>query len=133
MLPHKMKKEIPLQYSIQCYWKHIFQESITSAGHKIKSNLYHRIFQVSTPDRDVQCQLLTQYLLHGRLVKNTLLDRVVGMGLDPIDVLFYGKRFRYKYDTDGVTDSLHYLFYHDNYVKPWSSEHQLAHLRTKSL
>ena len=80
--------------------------------------LYHRIFQVSTPARDIQCQLLSQYLLHGTLVKNTLLDRVVGMGLDPIDVLFYGKRMRYKYVTDGVTDSLHYLFYHDNYVKP---------------
>ena len=32
MLPQKIEKEIWQQYFIECYWKHIFWESITTLG-----------------------------------------------------------------------------------------------------
>ena len=95
-------------------------------------SLYYRIFQISSPARDIQCQFLANYLLYGTIIKNTMLDRIIQVGLEPINVLSCGKKSKYKFLKNGVTDSLQYLFYHNNYVKPWSSEHQLAIMLTKS-
>ena len=94
--------------------------------------LYHRIFQVCTPARELQSHFLAQYLLHGKIVKNTLLHRIVSLGLDPVCLLLSGKKCKHEYQRDGISDSLRYLFYHDNYVKRSGSEFQLAYMLTKS-
>ena len=44
-------------------------------------------FKASTPARDYQSTLLVQFILKGTTVKGTLLERIMGAGVDPLDLI----------------------------------------------
>ena len=100
--------------------------------------LYKNVFKTDTPAKDLQSVLLANYILNGRLVKGTLLYRVVESGQKPISIIFDKKNIStsFKYDhssqDNGIIDSLRYLLNHEDYNKPWSEEHILATLLTKA-
>ena len=50
----------------------------------------------------------------------------------PLDCIFNYRKFNVEIECNGVTDSLRYLSFHDNYVKPWSVEFTLVNLLTQS-
>ena len=75
---------------------------------------------------------LSKFLTYGVCYGGTLLQRIVQSGESPSNVAFnYIKRKCDIEYNDGIIDSLRYLIYSDNYVKPWSEEHLLACLLTK--
>ena len=98
--------------------------------------LYSNIFKVDPPARELQSILLARYIINGSITKGTLLERVLKFGGNPIDTIFnkysLKRGDREPTDDDGVTDSLRYLLYHEDYNKPWSHEHILATLLTKA-
>ena len=95
--------------------------------------LYFRSFQVETPLLHLQTALLSDYLLNKTTITGTLIDRIVKYGLDPSFVAFNKLVRGDNYtENDGIVDSLRYLLFHENYIKPWSEEHILATLLTKS-
>ena len=113
---------------------------IPSVDQVIQKNtlgLYRNIFKTDTPARDLQSVLLAKYITKGITIKGSLLERVLKFGGQPIDIIFNKEPFRcsecdINMEDDGMTDSLRYLLYHENYNKPWSQEHVLATLLTKA-
>ena len=72
--------------------------------------------------------MLTRKAIHG-----TMTDRLVKMNFDPCLLAFSKPETRFTAETeDGVVDSLKHLIFHENFIKPWSSEHILATLLTKA-
>ena len=106
----------------------------------IKKNslgLYKNIFKTDTPSRELQSILLARYITKGSIIKGTLLERIVKFGVQPLDILFDKNPVMHaecdiNTDDDGLTDSLRYLLYHEDYNKPWSQQHVLATLLTKA-
>ena len=49
--------------------------------------LYRNICKASNPARDLQSTLLSLFILNGTIIKGTLLDRIVGAGADPLDLI----------------------------------------------
>ena len=65
-----------------------------------------------------------KYVTEGTKILHTQIDRVVGLGDSPTfnkPLLGYSNT-----NDDGVVDSLRYLLHHENYIKPWSVEHNLV-------
>ena len=115
--------------------------NITSVENVIKNNclrLYQNIFKADTPARDFQSVLLTNYILEGKLIKGTLLYKVVNYGQDPLKIIFdHPSKWACTEceminEENGLTDSLKYLLNHEEYNKPWSEEHILVTLLTKA-
>ena len=50
--------------------------------------LYHRIYKATTLAKQFQSILLANYILSGKTIRGTLLDRVVAAGHNPLDVIF---------------------------------------------
>ena len=97
------------------------------------ARLYHNIFQCNTPAREFQSILLSSYILTGNAEQGTLLDRVIKAGYNPLNLILNKPKFKQKStNEDGLVDSLRQLLHHENYQKPWSQEHLLANLLTKS-
>ena len=99
---------------------------------------YNRIFNVDSPLLCMQKNLLEHYIISGCSYKNTVIDKVISMGLSPmaiaIDPVFKCKiKLSYDFNEDaGLIDSLKYLLYQDNYIKRQSDEFTLVNLMTKS-
>ena len=107
--------------------------SIDNVIHRNIQSLFFRIFQVNTPLLHLQSVLLSKYLCKRKCIKGTLIDRLVKAGHDPLHLAFYKPAQYMKEQTeDGVVDSLKYLIFHENYIKPWSDEHFIATLLTKA-
>ena len=97
------------------------------------ARLYHNIYQCNTPARVFQSILLSSYILTGKAEQGTLLDRVIKAGYNPLNLILNKPKFKQKStNEDGLVDSLRQLLHHENYQKPWSQEHLLANLLTKS-
>ena len=95
--------------------------------------LYFRVFQVDTPLLHLQAALMSEYILQNKTINGTLIDRIVKYGQDPCLVAFNKQLRNHNYtEDDGIVDSLRYLLFHENYIKPWSEEHILATLLTKA-
>ena len=98
-------------------------------------SLYHRIFTTDTPARDLCCELLNMYVHGGHVIKGTLVWRIKNLGLSPILNAFIKPSVpnvtAYNAD-DGVVSSLRYLLCHENYMKPYSTEHLLSQLLTRA-
>ena len=98
-------------------------------------SLYFRIFAVQSPARDLCTELLSMYISNGRLITGTLIHRVTSVGHSPVISAFIKNKFitvDHKAHEDGVVSSLRYLMCHENFMKPYSNEHILATLLTKS-
>ena len=106
----------------------------------IKNNamrLYSNIFKANTPARDLQSTLLSHFILNGTIIKGTLLDRIVGAGADPLDLITAKSPSTSPVcdttgEEDGLVESLRFLLLHDDYSKPRSEEHILATMLTKA-
>ena len=86
---------------------------------------------------DLQSTILIHFILKGTPIKGTLLDRIVGEGADPLDLITAkSTSTRPVRDTvgeeDGLVDTLRFLLLHDDYSKPWSEEHILVTMLTKA-
>ena len=86
----------------------------------------------------MQKNLLEHYIINGCSYKNTVTDKVISMGISPmaiaIDLVFKCK-IKLSYNSNeetGLIDSLRYLLYQDNYIKPYSDKYTLVILMTKS-
>jgi hypothetical protein len=95
-------------------------------------SLYHRIGSVQSPSRTLLLYFLSRYILYGEIVQGSLLSRVVSQGHSVLLNLFKSPRIG---DTtlcknDGHVESLRHLLHHENFVKPYSDEHLLAHMLT---
>ena len=97
------------------------------------ASLLHRIFCIDSPVRDLCSHFLAQYLSCGELIRGTLVDRLVSFGLSPTRCAYNKVRKVYNCDSDsGVVDSIRGLLMHENFIKPYSEEHVLATLLTRS-
>jgi hypothetical protein len=108
---------------------------ITPIGDEIRqlsASLWHRIFMVDSPVRELQARVLSKFLLTGTCVNGTLLSSLINSGLNPINIIITKPVCNYNLYSDGVVDSLRYLLYHENFVKPWSDQFILATMLTKS-
>ena len=109
--------------------------SITREVKYATVGLYQRIFRETSPTCALQTRLLSRYLLTGQCINGTLLSSVVKYNVNPVTIIldnnFINKRDTFK-KADGIVDSLKYLLYSENYVKPWSDEFILTRLLTKA-
>ena len=104
---------------------------VTDLINRSTGNLFHRIFQVESPARTFQCRALANYLVHGDLIKNSLLDRVVKSGYSPFKLLS-SPPAKVTTSHDGLSDSIRYLLLNDNSLKPYSDEHFITSLLLKA-
>jgi hypothetical protein len=80
---------------------------------------------------------LNRYMLTGYCNKDTLIGRIVSMGLSPIKIAFSDSSCKYKDFQkqpmqDGITDSIKFLVMQANFIKPYSEEHVLVKLLTQA-
>ena len=96
--------------------------------------LFQRFFKVNSPLVKLYSFMMARYMLYGAVTKGSMLDRIVCLGLSPMQVIFSKSTFNVSESPheDGITDSLKYLTMHEHFIKPWSEEHILAVLLTRS-
>ena len=94
--------------------------------------LWHSAFKTDSPTRDLCTYWLSIYVHAGKVVPGTLLSRVLKTGVSPTRAAFNHLVYKSANETNGVTDSLHYLITHKNFIKPWSKEYAMAKLITRS-
>ena len=94
--------------------------------------LLSNMCSVDNPGRDMIIHLLSEYMSTGKLYSGTLLDRAVAHGISPIKAVFEYKKPRYAPINDGIVDSLNRLLCHEHFLKPYSDEHTLVYLLTRS-
>jgi hypothetical protein len=95
------------------------------------ASLLRRIYCIDTPVRSLTNHFLSLYLSKGILVPGTIVQRIVSYSLSPIDCIFN----KYYLPADapcGITDSLKVLLQHEHFIKPYSEEHLLCSLITRS-
>lgn len=98
------------------------------------ASLGHRICCVESPARDVHLHFLSLFMCNGTLIPGTLCERLINHNISPMQC-FVNKRVNVQYfsqNSSGVVDSLRILLMHENFIKPYSDEHVLATLLTKS-
>ena len=99
-------------------------------------SLYYRSFQVESPLRRILISQLSKYMVTGIRYTGTLVSRLIDYGLSPMEHSyfkpFWGKTCRYNVGSSGIVASLQQLVFSDNYFKPWSAEHILTALLTRS-
>ena len=101
---------------------------------KATLSLWYRIFQVDSPTRLLCAKLLSDFVLYGYSVPGTLIDRIIKIKLSPVKCLFRRviPNVIEEAHHDGVVESLRFLILHENFIKPYSSEHIIASLLTKA-
>lgn len=102
--------------------------SVSDLLYKYTYNFYSKSFCIKSPVQHLQARFLAYYLLTGRLIKNTLLYKIVSSGINPLDCLYRFRKYHIEFQQNGVSDSLKYLTSHDNYIKSWSPEFLLVKL-----
>jgi hypothetical protein len=100
-------------------------------------SLFRRIFQVESPCHKLCMLQLNRYMLTGYCNKDTLIGRIVSMGLSPIKIAFSDSSCKYKDFQkqpmqDGITDSIKFLVMQANFIKPYSEEHVLVKLLSQT-
>ena len=105
---------------------------VTDVIAKNTVNLYTRIFQCRSPAQELQSKFLANYMASRKVVKGTMIHRIISLGLSPANVALNNVKLPKLSQDNGATDSLKYLIYHDNFIKPNSNEHFLASLLLKA-
>ena len=95
-------------------------------------SLYHRIFRVDTPTRDLCSTLLAYSLLDNSPMYGTLCDRVRSLGYSRVAAAFNKPRFYLPISQDGVVETLRFHICHENFLKPYSDEFVLTQLLTRA-
>ena len=108
-------------------------------------SLFHRIFKVNSPVRDLNVFLVAKQIVTGSSVKGTLVDRIMRMGLSPTGLIasgpatgnptcdprVAGQAAESRLADCGLVDSLRYVLLHEDYNKPHGTMHHIAKLLTK--
>jgi hypothetical protein len=99
-------------------------------------SLYNRMFKVNNPLQDLTMYLLSQYITHGTVISGTIIDDILNMGLSPTSCIFNNHKQALStcinISGNGHVDSIRALIHHENFIKPYSEEHTLVNLLTKS-
>ena len=95
------------------------------------SSLLRRIYCNDTPVKSLTNYFMSLYLARGVLIPGTLVHRIISYGLSPIKCIF-NKIYLPADPVCGVTDSLKMLLRNENFIKPYSEEHVLSSLLTRS-
>ena len=96
-------------------------------------SLFCRIFKVDTPLRSLITQMVSLYICKGIIIPGSLVSRILSMGKSPMYYMFNDfKSTLPDFACNGHIDSIRNLIYHENFIKPYSNEHCLVALLTKS-
>ena len=96
------------------------------------ASLLRRAFAVHSPCKDFMSYFLSLYISRGQLIPGTLVHRAVMYGISPTQCAFtHFKKPGFTKDC-GVIDSIRALVMHTNFIKPYSEQHVLTTLLTKS-
>lgn len=110
--------------------------NIHNIEHYIKRNtisLWRRSFFIDSLLRSLCAFNLARYIMHGKLIPGTIVDRIVSYGMSPTQLLLNNTQYTVTSVTsDGVADSLRYLIMNENFLKPYSDEHVIASLLVKA-
>ena len=100
-------------------------------------SLYGNVMAYGSPTRDLNIHLISLYLAGEHSVPGTLVDRLISMDI-PVFSCFQECQNSSidsppdDADADGVVDSLKDLLCHEHFLKPYSDEHTLVKLLTRS-
>jgi hypothetical protein len=98
-------------------------------------SLYYRICSNDSPARSLLFHFLSLYIVSGKIIQGSLLHSLIRRGFSPVKSAFCqntGKNHERGDNSDGHIESLKYLLHHENFIKPYSTEHYLVHLLTKA-
>jgi hypothetical protein len=97
-------------------------------------SLFKRIFKVQSPLKQLTIHMLSQYISKGTIVPGTIVSKVLSMGLSPSYCAFNDYKFHLptSINDNGHIDSIRAMVFHENFIKPYSDEHTLVTLLTKS-
>jgi len=96
-------------------------------------SLFTRIFPNDSPTRNLCVYFIDLFVTQNILIPGTLVNLIVDMGISPASLSFSGctNSSQSSYTDDGLFDSLRFMLYSDNYIKPWSKGYLLVKLLTK--
>ena len=99
-------------------------------------SFYTTMFKVNNPLQDLTIYLLSQYISHDTVIPGTIINDILNMGLSPTSCIFNNHKqsipTRINISGNGHVDSIRALIQHENFIKPYSEEHILVNLLTKS-
>ncbi len=72
-------------------------------------------------------------MCNGTVVPGTLVSKILSMNVNVLSYAFNQcNSYLPSFDCNGHIDSIRNLIYHENFIKPYSDEHTLVYLLTKS-
>ena len=82
------------------------------------TSLFSRIFKVDSQMKDICITLLAQYKLQKKLCPGTIVERLVRMGISPLETTFARPLKSSQYTShDDVVDTLKNLMMHEHFYK----------------
>jgi hypothetical protein len=99
-------------------------------------SLYQKIYNNNTVVNKLCNQFISHYMIAGQYVRNTLVGRIIDMGISPIQAasnnFSINSSLSEAVNTDGLVDSLRFVLISEHFIKPYSDDHILASLLTKA-
>ena len=96
-------------------------------------SLWTRLFCVESPIRKLCSYMYSSYLQSGAIIPGTLHSRLVCNNISPISCALQKTLYEPNNNTnDGLIDSLRMLILSEHFNKPYSDDHQLAVMLTRS-
>lgn len=94
--------------------------------------LFKRLCNVNSPLQKLLFHCLALYIHNGVLIQGTIVERLVGLGLSPTNVLFFNEGIDCNVVSDGVVDSLRGILVSENFNVRTSAEHLLLDMLTRA-
>ena len=123
----KRHRHTKLQYALNI-------ERVSSIINRSVTSLFKRIYKVESPVRQLCFHLTCLYICKGVIVPGTIVERIISMGLSPIEVMFspHSRRQTCVIGQDGVVDSIRALLVSDNIGSRHSAEFNMLSLLTRA-
>ena len=99
---------------------------------KSAMTLFNRVFTMDSPIRLLYIHFLSIFICDECVVPGSFIDRILSFNLSPVECAFTRMSTDSSQQSCGVTDSLKILLMHQNFLKPYSDEHIMAMLLTRS-
>lgn len=107
-------------------------DNVTTVIDNHTMSVFKRICSNESPSQNLCLHLLSQFVIHGRIVPGTIVDRLLKCDVSPIEVLFNTVPAKHEIETNnGVVDSLRMVLHSENFIKPWCDEYILVKLLTR--
>ena len=90
--------------------------------------LYNKLFKTESLVSNLQCKFHSYYISTGKTIQGKLIHKIVTSGYSPIEILFKEQKIKCisSRESNGIIESLNYLLFHDNYIKPWLDKYFLT-------